>query len=187
MDFSVTRHVLWKFSSSAQALQARVSSSPRRREVLHKLQWQTVAPQVFNTPFGTLDLAWDGLATIRRFATMARERYLWSAEPRLKSMHCSSFQNKFPVLDTHKTWLASRASHRPSLRTALGGAMDGPTLSGQLGIEVFCRCGSLRPSWQHLAWRCPLQPHDEVFGEQADESELRLSVPSVAFPSQVIS
>ena len=175
MDFSVIRHELWKLSPSAQALRTRVSSSPRLREVLSKWQWQQVAPQVFATPFGALNLAWDGLATIRRFAILAWEKYLWSSEPRLKSMDWSSFQNKFPVLDTHKTWLAARASHRPSLRTALGGAMDGPTLSGQLGIEVACRCGCPSPSRQHLAWRCPLQSSFD-FDQPANDSELRLSV-----------
>eukprot|EP00438_Fugacium_kawagutii_P005556 Skav232227 [mRNA] locus=scaffold286:290428:295796:- [translate_table: standard] len=187
MDFSVIRHELWKLSPSAQALRARASSSPRLREVLSKWHWQQVAPQVFATPFGLLNLAWDGLATIRRFAILAWERNLWFFEPRIKGMDWDSFENKFPVLDTHKTWLAARASHRASLRTALGGAMDGHTLSGQLGCEVACRCGWPSPSRQHLAWRCPLQSSCGDFDEPANESELRLCVAAVDFPSPLAS
>ena len=125
MDFSVIRHELWKLSPSAQALRTRVSSSPRLREVLSKWQWQQVAPQVFATPFGALNLAWDGLATIRRFAILAWEKYLlvFGTETQKHGLVFISEQ-VFSVLDTHKTWLAARASHRPSLRTALGGAMD---------------------------------------------------------------
>lgn len=91
----------------------------------------------------------------------------------------------FPWLPVHRIWLNSdRSQHRPSLRTALGAAKDGHVLSSELGVDVVCACGEVKPSRQHLLWRCPYRVHLPRGPE--NEAEKRLLVSTVAFPTAAV-
>lgn len=126
-------------------------------------------------------MLWDGPATIRKFAVLSWELQLWRAEPRVQ-VDLESNISSFPWLPVHRIWLNSdRSLHRPSLRTALVAAKEGHVLSSELGVDVVCACGEVKPSRQNFLWRCPYRVHLPRGPE--NEAEKRLLVSTVAFPA----
>ena len=206
LDFAVFRHELWRLRKGLPArprlsrpvrrrpnpqqpvqpaLRLRVFEPDRLVEVLNKWGWTRVDGSCFQTPLGVLDLAWDGMATIKAAARFGWERALWQTEPRACDDNCKlKYNSHHPCFAEHKVWLRSqRAAHRHSLRTALAAGIDGHIATGATGSVVTCTCGEATPSRQHITWRCPQQQHASVLRYPADDAELRLLIPCVKHPS----
>ena len=83
IDFCNIRHELWRAKRIAREARDPGTRGTRLQEVLRKWRWERVGDFQYRTEEGgVLDLARDGMATIRQTCERAWLRSLWLQEPR---------------------------------------------------------------------------------------------------------
>ena len=142
LDFQVVQHECWRLRNGLPARQRLAPAVRRRRpnrqqparpalrprvyepdrlvEVLNKWGWKRRSASCFETPHGLLDLAWDGIATMKHAARTGWERALWQLEPRVGDDNSKQkYDSHHPCFTEHKTWLGTpRAAHRQGVHSA---------------------------------------------------------------------